>query len=239
MNIPINTKMSSYDDEETILKALQEIIDYVYCKHPNLHYQSRPVIMIEVNPHERRVDLTNKKQNDQKDKYESVIMKLCEALNLMDDEDFQNSIDNNEKLQEIYCTINDTTNKLESVQRTQNRTEKNKEIVKDCIDIECQFRTKYKDVDKLMKLIYEYRTINHLTTEDIQRLISRLTTASKLLEHNTTLNEGEKVCEEELLDGLANVLLYCFELARSQHVPIDRVIARKIKKNLQQCQGGI
>lgn len=49
--------------------------------------------------------------------YETIITKLCEILRIMDTKEVMAEIDENPKLQDLYCTINDTTNRFEKLQR--------------------------------------------------------------------------------------------------------------------------
>ncbi len=49
--------------------------------------------------------------------YETIITKLCEILAIMDTKEVMAEIDENPKLQDLYGTINDTTNRLEKLQR--------------------------------------------------------------------------------------------------------------------------
>lgn len=49
--------------------------------------------------------------------YETIITKLCEILSIMDTKEVMAEIDENSKLKDLYCTINDTTNRFEKLQR--------------------------------------------------------------------------------------------------------------------------
>lgn len=49
--------------------------------------------------------------------YETIITKLCEILAIMDTKEVMAEIDENPKLQDLYGTINDTTNRFEKLQR--------------------------------------------------------------------------------------------------------------------------
>lgn len=55
--------------------------------------------------------------------YETIITKLCEILSIMDTKEVMAEIDENQRLKELYCTINDITNRFEKLQKEdKNRT---------------------------------------------------------------------------------------------------------------------
>ena len=163
--------------------------------------------------------------------YEDIIQKLCDILKIMDDKDFQKQIDENQKLQDLYCTINDTTNRFEKLQRDTKLQKRNKELIDRCLDIECDFsrKTNTKHLDWLIK---DYRESNKLDMEDtIENLIKAINVeAGELLE---ITNFGKVIDPKKVEEELADVLIYCFSLASELNTPVDRIIARKIKKNIE------
>ena len=185
---------------------------------------------IAMNADEKRDD--NMDVNEEK--YEEIICKLCEILKILDKADFQKIMGENEELQNLYCTINDTTCRFEQLTREGKREQTNKEIIQKCRDIEYQFSTKYVNMRLMGELIKDYRQTNHLNYSDTtQNLIKAINVeASELLELYNFQDEDAKVCREDILDELGDVLIYCFALATSIPMPVDRIIARKIRKNI-------
>lgn len=163
--------------------------------------------------------------------YEDIIQKLCDILKIMDDKDFQKQIDENQKLQDLYGTITDTTNRFEKLQRDTKLQKRNKELIDECIDIECDYSRKT-NTNYLSGLINEYRGTNKLDMEDtIENLIKAINVeAGELLE---TTNFDKVINPKKVEEELADVLIYCFSLANELTTPVDRIIARKIKKNIE------
>lgn len=163
--------------------------------------------------------------------YEDIIQKLCDILKIMDDKDFQKQIDENQKLQDLYGTITDTTNRFEKLQRDTKLQKRNKELIDECVDIECNYIRKT-NTNYLSGLINEYRGTNKLDMEDnIENLVKAINVeAGELLE---TTNFGKVIDPKKVEEELADVLIYCFSLANELTTPVDRIIARKIKKNIE------
>jgi NTP pyrophosphatase (non-canonical NTP hydrolase) len=169
--------------------------------------------------------------NINKESYEEIIQNLVKALRVMDDKNFQKTIDEDEKLQDIYGTLNDMINRLEKIQRDTKLKERNEELIDKCLDIECNFGRKT-NTDPLSVLIKDYRESNKLDIHDtIENLIKAINVeAGELLE---TSNFGKVIDPKKVEEELADVLIYCFSLASELNIPVDRIIARKIKKNIE------
>lgn len=172
--------------------------------------------------------------NIDNESYKEIIHKLCDVLDIMDDEDFQKAMDNNQKLQDLYCIINDTTNRFEKLHRETKLKEKNNELKEKCIDIECNFSRKT-NTDHLSALIKDYRKSNKLDKQDtVENLIKAINVeGGELLE---IINFGKVIDPKKVEEELADVLIYCFSLAYELNTPVDRIIARKIKKNIERSR---
>jgi NTP pyrophosphatase (non-canonical NTP hydrolase) len=149
----------------------------------------------------------------------------------MDTKEVMTEIDETPRLQELYCTINDTTNRFEKLQKDTKLKEKNNESIEKCLDIECNFSRKT-NTDHLSVLIKDYREVNKLDIHDtVENLIKAINVeAGELLE---TTNFGKVIDPKKVEEELADVLIYCFSLASKLNTPVDRIIARKIKKNIE------
>lgn len=240
MNITIHKELSYCDDEETVINELQDIIDEVYFKHPKLEYATRPTMYLAedikeecgVNQYDKKCEVCN----NEIDRYELIIRNLSETIHWMDDEEFQRNIEHNEKLHDIYCTLNDVTNRLGSIQREEKRINMNKELINDCKDLEYDLRKKYNDLDRLTNLIKTYREVNYLhgdESDSTLNLIQAINLNASELNSLEIYSFVSKVCSGEMFDKLADVLVYCFELARIQGVPVSQVILHKIQKDIE------
>lgn len=168
---------------------------------------------------------------ENEENYEEIIRNLVKSLRIMENKNFQKTIDENEKLQDIFCTLNDMINRLEKIQRDTKLKERNEELIDKCIDIECNFSRKT-NTDHLSVLIKEYRETNKLdiydTIVDLIRAIN--VEVGDLLE---IINSGKVIDPKKVEEELADVLIYCFSLAYELNTPVDRILARKIKKNIE------
>jgi len=110
-------------------------------------------------------------------------------------------------------------------------SERNEELIDRCVDIECNFSRKT-NTDHLSVLIKDYREVNKLDIQDtVENLIKAVNVeAGELLE---TTNFGKVINPKKVEEELADVLIYCFSLASELNTPVDRIIARKIKKNIE------
>ena len=121
----------------------------------------------------------------------------------------------------------------EQIQRDTKLKERNKELIDRCLDIECDFSRKT-NTDSLSLLIKGYRESNRLDVYDtVENLIKAISVKAGELLELFNFNIGEKVCQEDIEDELGDILIYCFSLAYELNRPVDRIIARKIKKNIK------
>ena len=217
----------TYDDgEEEIIRKIQKSIDEIYCSHPDLCYEFRPQICLQLTKQ-------GENMNTNEENYIEIIQKLCDVLDIMDYEDFQKAMDKNQKLQDLYNTINTATTRFEKLRRDTKLQKRNKELIDKCLDIECDFSRKT-NTTHLSWLIKDYREFNKLDRYDNSENLSKAISveAGELLKL-FNFNIGEKVCQEDIEDELGDILIYCFSLAYELNKPVDRIIARKIKKNIE------
>lgn len=212
------------DDEEEVIRKIQKSIDEIYCSHPVLCYEFRPQICLQLTKQ-------GENMNTNEENYIEIIQKLCDVLDIMDYEDFQKAMDKNQKLQDLYNSIKDTTNGFEKLHNETKLQKRNNELINECIDIECDYSRKT-NTKHLSWLIKDYREFNKLDREDtIENLIKAINVeAGGLLK---TISKVNFVDPKKVEEELADVLIYCFSLAYELNTPVDRIIARKIKKNIE------
>lgn len=208
-NIIGELELSKWANEAEVIRCINSMIDTIYFHHPRLNSEFAPRISIDTGGED---DMETKE-------YAEIIKHLNEALKCFD------KLESNGAIENTCFTIKRVKSELYDLQENE---EKRKELKR--LKCACDGVTE--------SITYEHvGNLDWLIQEVLGTLDNRPNTQSDVIQrlYNCAMNlNGIEHTREYVL---ADMLIYCFVLSHMMLIPVDTLIARRLRSKLNKLGG--